>query len=54
MIELFSDLHPIVLGLFSLLCIGLVLVVAWCIAVDNAQVSAGYDEHSRESNWGKP
>lgn len=54
MIELFQQLHPVVLGLFALLCIALPCVIVWCVIVDNGQVSKGYDEHSRESNWGRP
>lgn len=54
MIELISNLHPIVLSLFGLSTVILACAVVWCIAVDNAQVSAGYDEQTRESNWGKP
>ena len=54
MIEIFANLHPLVLGLFLLLCITLACVIVWCVVKDNALVSKGYDEHARESHWGQP
>ena len=52
--EIIANVHPVIQALFAVLCLALVVVIIWCVIVDNALVSAGYDEHSRESNWGKP
>lgn len=48
------NIHPAIQVIFSLLVVALVFVVIWCIAIDNAMVVESYDEHARESNWGKP
>ena len=52
--EIITNIHPVIQALFSVLCVALGVVIVWCVIVDNAMVSEGYDEHSRESNWGRP
>lgn len=54
MTEIILNLHPAILAIFAVLSIALVGVIVWAVIVDNALVSKGYDEHARESNWGKP
>ena len=48
MTEIIANIHPVIQALFAVLCLALVVVIIWCVIVDNALVSSSYDEHARE------
>ena len=52
--EIILNIHPVIVAIFGVLCVALFAVIVLAIIVDNGEVSSGYDEHARESNWGKP
>lgn len=54
MTEIIANIHPVIQALFAVLCVALGAVTSWAIIVKNGAVSSSYDEHARESNWGRP